>query len=182
MRPNSSFTISEILVLLFVISLSGRAQQPPAEKKPAAAMTPAVRLAAAKTAFLKRAHGSATSFDVISTTIEGWGKYTLVDAPEKADIVIEVYSTEDASTTVSSSLGPNRETGQMEQSSHTTKELTIPQIRLTVSDAKTKVSLWTGTERPKHAMKKVDRENNEVEAAQRLAGRLHDFIEPPPKP
>lgn len=170
------------LLLLWAIGVSAAQQeQKPEEKRPAPPVAPAARLAAAKTAFLKKAGGGAAPFDVVSSTLEGWGKFTLVEAPEKADIIIEVFSVEDTPATVSSSIGPSRETGRLEQTSHTSKQITIAQIRLTVYDAKTKVSLWTGTERPKGATKKIDRENNEVEAAQHLVSRFHDYVEPPPR-
>lgn len=170
-------------LLLFLIGLTSIAQQSQnaEEKKSASGMTPAARLAAAKTAFLKKVAGGNTPFEVISSTLEGWGKYTLVDAPEKADIIIEISSTEDSPASVSSSVGLSQQTGQYEQSSKTTKEFTTAQIKLTALDEKTKVPLWTATEHPKHAMKKVDKENNEVEAAQRLVSKFHDFVEPPQK-
>ena len=42
-------------------------------------------------------------------------------------------------------------------------------------------SLWMGIEHPKSALKKNDRENNLVEASERLFSKFHDRIEPPPK-
>ena len=58
---------------------------------------------------------------------------------------------------------------------------TISQIKLTVYDAKGKIGLWTGSERPQQALKKIDQGTNEVEAAQRLVSRFHDDLEPQAK-
>lgn len=173
-------------LLLFLAGIMAFAQQvqqkeKPAEKNPAASMSPASRIATAKTAFLKGAHGNKISFDVVSSALQNWGKFTLVDAPDKADIIIEVSSTGGSPATSYSSFGPSKETGQIEQSSHTTKDLSSLEITLSVYEAKTQLPLWKGTEKRKRAMKKVDKENNQVEAAERLATRFHDFVEPAQK-
>src|SRR5262249_36631359 len=145
-------------------------------------MSASARLAAAKTAFLKKAgSGDRIAYDVVSSTLEGWGRFTLVNTPEKADIIVEVFSTGEAETAVPSSVGRSRETGRMEQSTRSSRQISTAEIKLTVSDAKTKVPLSTGIEHPKSALKKKDRENNEVEAAERLVSKFHDLVEPPPK-
>ena len=153
--------------------------QPP-EKKPEY-VRPTARLAAAKTAFVQKTAGSAIPFDVISSSLEGWGRFTLVSAPDKADIIIEVSSPEEnGSTTLSTSTKPSRETGRPEQSWSNSHQLPSGgDVKLIVRDSKTKVPLWIANERAKTAMKKVDRENNLVEAAQRLVERFHDQLEPP---
>lgn len=162
---------------------SQKTQQQDKDKKAAPPpMTPAARLAAAKTAYIKKSGGSdSIAFDVVNDTLQGWGRFTLVDAPEKADIIIEVFTTEDKPTGVSTSMKPSYRTGAPESSSSTSKEITISQIKLTVYDAKSKIGLWTGSEHPRGAMKKIARENNEVEAAQHLVERFHDDVEPPAK-
>jgi hypothetical protein len=175
------FSLRIVFVLIFVGLLAAQQEQKSDEKKPSPPMTSAARLAAARTAFLKRAAGRNSPFDVISSAVEGWGKFTLVETPEKADIIIQVSSTDDSPVSVSSSVDTSPETGHMQQSTKSTREITSAQITLTVLDAKTRLPLWTATEHPKHAMKKVDRENNEVEAAQRLVSRFHDYVEPPQK-
>lgn len=143
-------------------------------------MTPAARLAAAKTAFLRKSGGSESiPYDVVSDTLQGWGRFTMVDAPEKADVIIEVYTAEDTPATISTS-GHGRGRGYGSGPSATaSKDVSISQIRLTVYDAKSRMGLWSGSARPKGALKKVDRENNEVEAAQQLVEKLHDQLEPP---
>jgi hypothetical protein len=156
-------------------------QQQDNEKKAAPPpMTPAARLAAARTAFLRKSGGSESiPYDVVNDTLQGWGRFTLVDAPEKADIIIEVYIAEDSPTTISTSGRGGRYGSR--PSASATKDVSISQIRLTVYDAKSKMGLWSGSARPKGALRKVDRENNEVEAAQQLVEKLHDQLEPPAK-
>ena len=101
-----------IIVFLF-FSMSGfsaRAQQP-AEKKPLIE-TPSMRLAAAKNVFITRTHGSRIPLDVIRSTMEGWGRFTFVETPEKADLIIEISSTGDSGVQVSSSSKVSPETGK----------------------------------------------------------------------
>jgi hypothetical protein len=174
--------LSAFAVLLTATLLVGQQQQEPEKEKKATPppITPAARLAAAKTAFVRMSGGSDTiPYDVISETLQGWGRFTLVESPEKADIVIEVSTTEDHPTSVSASSRPARHGGGMDRSTTSSKDITISQIKLMVYDARSKMALWSGSEHPKGALKRVDRENNEVEAAQRMVARFHDQLEPP---
>ena len=165
------------LALLMIVTLSS-AQQ---EKKKTEALTPSARLAAARTAFVSRAHGNPIPFDVISSALEGWGRFTLVNTPEKADVIIEITAPEDSSgVTVKSSTKPSAETGRMETSTSSSKQLSLASdVKMTVLDPRTKLPLWTATEHIRNAVKKIDRENNLVEAAQRIFYKFHDQIEPP---
>ena len=167
-------------LLLATAIFAGAQQEPkPEEKKPAAGpISPAARLAFAKTALLKKAgNGNNIAYDVVSSTLDGWGRFSLVNAPDKADVIIEVYSVEESGGGVSASVGPEGNSRPIGRRGPVTPAL----IKLTVYDAKTHVPLWTAAERPKGSAKKVDRENNEVEAAQRLVTKFHDDLEPPPK-
>jgi hypothetical protein len=47
-----------------------------------------------------------------------------------------------------------------------------------VSDARNKRILWTGSEIVKFAMKEKVKENNLVEAAEHLASKFHERLEP----
>ena len=171
-----------ILLTLFPALSLMAGQQQPEQKKPAI-VSPAARLESAKTALIIRTRGSDVPYDVISHTIEGWGRFTLVDTPEKADIVVEVSSEGgDSGVSVSSSSGISPGTGRMEQSTKSSKSVSATEITLRVLDAKNKRVLWTGTEKVKSAFKEAARENNTVEASQKLASKLHDRLEPPPKP
>ena len=53
-------------------------------------------------------------------------------------------------------------------------------VKLVVADAKTNMPLWSGTEQPKFAMKQKNREDNVLQAAQRLVTRLRERVEPEP--
>lgn len=180
MQPNLPFALKTFFLLFLGTSTLMAVQQEhkPDDPKPAATpVAPAARLAFAKTAMLKKTgNGSNVAYDVVSSTLDGWGRFTLVTAPEKADIIVEVFSAEEREGGISASGGdgtPHPITRGRHDS--------IAMIKLTVYDAKTHVTLWIGSERPKGAMRKIDRENNEVESAQRLVDKFHDDLEPPPK-
>jgi hypothetical protein len=170
-----SFILAPALALSPIATL---AQQP--EKKPATETT-ATRLASAKNVLVTRAHGSGIPYDTIKSTIDGWGRFTLVDTPEKADLVVTVATTgDDGSVQVAASNGFSPLTGRPEQSTSSSKDFSSADITMTVYDAKNKRVLWTSTETAKSALRQTTRENNLVEAAERLAGKFHDRIEPPP--
>ena len=174
MRKLSVFLITSSLVL-FLSGFSAHAQQPP-EKKPLIE-TPSMRLAAAKTVFITRTHGSRIPLDVIRSTMEGWGRFTFVETPEKADLIIEIDSTGDSGVQVSSSSKVSPETGHEEKSNSTRKDISPTDIRMTVFDTRNKRPLWSATESVKFAMKEKGKENNLVEAAERLAAKFHDRLE-----
>src|SRR5215470_8334988 len=70
-----------------------RAQQPPpppAQPQKPAPETPTTRLAHAKSVMFMRTHGNNIPFDTIKSTLEGWGRYTIVDKAEDADLVVQV--------------------------------------------------------------------------------------------
>lgn len=179
----------QLLVLLACIFVLTRAvaqqqQQPPEKphqgRKTPQIETPAARLASAKTVFIVRTRGGDIPYDTIRTTIEGWERFDLVNAPEKADLIIEIASLGgDADMRVSSSMGPSPETGRMESSSRSSKDLSATEVTMTVADARNKRVLWRGTESAKYAMRQKARENNLVEAAEKLASKFYERIEPP---
>lgn len=181
MHPHSPLA-KIVLFVLFAISLATAIQQeqkqePKPEEKPAAAppLSASARLAAARTALLRKTgNGDNAAYDVVSTTLEGWGRFTLVNSLEKADIVVEIFSQSDSEGGITASVGSDGRRGREGK----VKQSSQSEIRLTVSDARSRVPLWTGVERPKSGMKKTDRENKEVEAAERLMQRFHDTIEP----
>lgn len=184
MHPHWPLT-KTILFVLLAISLTSAVQQeqkqePKPEEKPAAAppLSASARLAAARTAFLRKTgNGDNAAYDVVSTTLEGWGRFTLVNSLEKADIVVEIFSQSDSDGGITASVGSDGRRGREGK----VKQSSLSEIRLTVSDARSRVPLWTGIERPKSGMKKTDRENKEVEATERLMQRFHDAVEPPGK-
>jgi hypothetical protein len=141
-------------------------------------VSPSARLAAAKTAVVLNAGGSDVPYNVISNGIEGWGKYRLVDERPKADIVIEVISPEEETSSVSTKTRVNS-SGRAEESSSTTRNLSNGAIKLVVSDAKTRIVLWSASEQPKGALRQRAREDHLVEAASRLLAKFRERIEPP---
>lgn len=166
------------LVLIFALTAWCQNAPPPTPKKNPPVM-PTSRLAAAKTAFLKNAGGSSIPFNVISTSMEGWGRFTIVNGPENADIILEVTSpTGGSGVSVSSKTDAPSRTGQPESSTTTSRELGTGPIRLTVIDGKSKSVLWTGSEQPKFAMRKKGQEDNLVDAAEKLFSKFHDRVEP----
>jgi hypothetical protein len=180
-----SFIVSLAFLTSFAI-----AQQPqpsprsqPQTQQPARPTADAVtpRLTSAKNVMVTRARGSQIPYDVISSTLDGWGRFTMVDTADKADLVITVATSGgDNSARVSSSSGPSPFTGRHESPSKSSVDLSNAEIVMTVYDAKTKRILWTATETAKSAMKQTTRENNMVEAAEKLASKFHDRLEPPP--
>jgi hypothetical protein len=163
-------------------------QQPAKPASPASAEkkvtpkidTPTARLTSAKTVFITRSQGGNIPYDTIRTTLDGWQRFTLVNSAEKADLVIEVASSGgDNGVRVGRSMTPNPETGRMEESTHSTRDLSATEISMTVLDARNKRILWRGTESAKYAVREKARENNLVEAAEKLASKFHDRLEPP---
>lgn len=163
---------------------TGSEQQPPAakptpsqEKKPGF-QTPSMRLASARNIFIIRTHGSMIPFDAIKSTLDGWGRFSLVETKDKADLIIEVASSGDSGVQVSSSSSVSPDSGKEEKSTSTRKDLSPTEITMTVFDARNKRPLWSATESVKFAMKEKSKENNLVEAAERLAAKFHDRLEP----
>jgi hypothetical protein len=143
------------------------------------ALSRSQRLGAAKTAFVKKVEGSEIPVNVITNSLEGWGRYTLVSSPEKADLLIEITSPEEqpSSVTINGSHN-NPRTGYPESSSSTSRNISNVPIRMSVLDAKTRLPLFSATEQPKHALKQKAREDNLVEAAQTLFSKFHQAVEP----
>jgi predicted Zn-dependent protease len=140
------------------------------------------RLTSAKTAMVTRDRGNQIPYDVISSTLEGWGRFTMVDTAAKADLVVTVATTGgDSPVKTSASAKVNPLTGRPESSSGGGVEYSNAEITMTVYDAKTKRVLWTAVQTAKSAMKQTARENNLVEAAEKLASKFHDRLEPPPR-
>jgi hypothetical protein len=149
------------------------------EKKTAVMQTPSVRLATAKTVLITRTRGGDIPYDVIRTTIDGWGRFTLVKSTDQADLVIEVASSGgNNDVRVSSTMGTSPRTGQPESGTSSTRDLSASEVSLTVIDGANKRVLWHGTESARYAMKQKARENNLVEASEKLASKFHDRLEP----
>ena len=167
-----SYSRKHLLALLALTAASGLCQQP--EQKTQVA-SPTVRLASAKNVTITRARGSGIPYDVISSALEGWGRFNIVDDRDKADLIIEIATTGgDGGMRFAGSSGAYRQGA-------TARDASDAEITMTVYDAKNKRVLWIATETARFAMKQTARENNLVEAAEKLALRFHDRVEPPPK-
>lgn len=142
-------------------------------------LSPTARLTAARTLYLKNAGGSDTPFDVISQGVQGWGRYQIVNAADKADIVAEVTSHASSSgISVSTNSSTDPQSGFPTQSTTTSRELTVSRITLIVYDAKSKMALWSASEQPKGGMREKSRQDNVVEAAERLVTKFRERVEP----
>lgn len=137
------------------------------------------RLAFGKSMYVKNEHGGHIAFDAISTDLQNWGRFTILDTPEKADLIAEVTSYESGAV----SLGGNT-AAPYERSAQTgvRRDLSSSSVTLKISEAKTNRELWTGTEKIKSAFKKKTEQDNVVAAAETLFLRFHDAVEPPGKP
>ncbi len=78
--------------LAATLLLSGTARAQAQQAKPKEERAAPDPLKVAKTIFVKQASGSDIPFNVISSALDGWGRFTQVDAPEKADLVVSISS------------------------------------------------------------------------------------------
>lgn len=164
-----------ISVTLFASIACAQTQSNPKAKP----LSPTARLRAAKTAYLKNAGGSEVPFNVISDGIQGWGRYQIVNSPDKADIIVEVNSPrEGGGVSVTSTTSTDPQTGMPTQSTTTSHELSVARITMIVYDAKSKMALWSASEQPKSAMREKTRNDNIVEAAEHLVTKFHQRVEP----
>jgi hypothetical protein len=60
------------------------------------------------------------------------------------------------------------------------RDISVAIIKLMVYDARTHLMLWTANEKPKGAFKDKARQDNLVEAAQKLLAKFRDRMEPLP--
>ncbi len=182
-----------MLTLMFVCGLmvsEGLAQQEPAkpadgtqsqsaQPSKAPLMSPIARLRAAKTVFLTQYRGSGIALNVISSGLEGWGKYQVLESSKDADLIVKITAPTDSSGVSVSSSTSTDGYGKPQSNSSTSKDLSSSSmITVTVMDAANKVTLWRGSEQAKSAMKQKQREDNMVEAAQKLLARFRDEVEP----
>lgn len=162
--------------VLFACSIAFAQTASPPTTRP---LSPTARLSNAHTAYLKNAGGSEVPFNVVSDAVQGWGRYKLVNSPEDADIIIEVASPDGGgSLSVSSTTSTDSRTGKPVESSSTTRELSVARITLIVYDGKSKVALWSSSEQPKGGLRGKTRKDNVVVAAQHLAARFRQRVEP----
>jgi hypothetical protein len=162
--------MNRVIVLMLFASLCFAQEQKPVNPP----VSPAARLMAAKTAYVKSIGESETPYNVIESGLEGWPRFMLVDSPQKADVIIEIAAKEEESgTSVSSSSDSGKKT-------HINHDLNVTEIKLTVYDSRTHLPLWTASERPKGGFKDKTREDNLLKASQTLLQKFRDRMEPLP--
>jgi hypothetical protein len=154
------------LLLCAVLS----AQEPPPNP---AVISPNARLMAARSIFIEHAGGILPN-DVIGDAFQGWGRYTVVADPARADLIVSINAPVSDSGVSVGGGGGGRSTSL--------SSATVIQIKLLVLDAHDRVVLWSGSEQPKSSMKEKQREDNVVEASLRLFRRFRNLIEPEPAP
>jgi hypothetical protein len=166
-------------IFCLVATLATFAQQ--SQSEPKKYLSPQARMAAAKNVYLRNAGGTDIPFNVIQAGIESWPRYLVVNSPDKADLIIEVLAPEESTgTSVSSKTTTDSKSGKPSSSSSSTREFAeIQIIKLTVFDAKTKVALFSATEKPKNAWKERARTESQIECAQKLLTLLRNRVEPP---
>lgn len=177
-RIFSATTVLATTVLMPCFALTSAYSQ---QQKPQAD-TASARLTGAKNVLVTRVRGNNIPYEVIKSTLDGWGRFTIVEKLEQAELVVQVSTSggdNGVSVTSSNQLSPG--TGSYEQSNRTSRDVSAAEITMTVLDAKNRRVLWIATETAKFAVKEKARENNLVEAAERLASKFHDRLEPPPK-
>jgi hypothetical protein len=165
------------LLLCFVssaISQTESAKTPP--------LSPAARLAAAKSAYLQDGGGNEVAFNVVSESVRGWGRYQIVGEPQKADLIIEVTSPSGSSGISISSTTTNEASGGKPSESTThSRDLQVARVTMIVYDARSKMALWSASEQPKSALRHKNREDKIVETAQHLVSQFRQKVEPETK-
>ncbi|HVP65317.1 MAG TPA: hypothetical protein VMT82_10490 [candidate division Zixibacteria bacterium] len=185
-----------LILTLFVAPLLGA--QNPSQSAPGSPQTATgpvsstARLRAARTIYLReKGRGSHVPFDIISAAFSSWPRFVVVERPEDAELLVDIYGPDDATTL--SVQGPLSGSSSYENSAETRNRMqdraspstpsrdTVgdPSIRMAVRDARNGFPLWTGKELPKGAVKQRSKEDNMVGAAQKLFYRFHDVVEPP---
>ena len=175
-----------LAILVCAVSLLAQEAAKPAQEvtKPVPAMNPFTRLTSAKAIFLKTSGPSDIPYNVISSSMEGWGRYEIVRSADKADLIMEITAPSDSGGGVSvSSSTKNDQYGRPQDSLSSSRELSSGSgiVKLVIYDARSKAALWSGMEQAKGGMRQKAREDNLVSASEKLFTKFHDRIEPPAK-
>jgi hypothetical protein len=167
-----------LLMSLMVASTLAYSQEKPIEQKQPP-VSPTARLQAAKTMYVKDVRGNGIAHTVITSGLEGWGKYKMVESSKDADLIVDITAPQESSGLSISSSTSTGDYGKQESSAKTTKEIAGSSlVTMTVYDARNNVPLWRGSEQAKSAMKQKARQDNLVEAAQKVLAQFRDRVEP----
>src|SRR6516225_3353502 len=108
--------LSPTTVLMTCFAMVGAYSQ---QQKPQAD-TASARLTAAKNVLVTRVRGNNIPYEVIKSTLDGWGRFTIVEKPEQAELVVQVSTSGgDNAVSVSSSSRFSPGSGSYEQSNRT---------------------------------------------------------------
>ena len=112
----------------------------------------------AQKVFLSNGGGSDLAYDAFYSAMKSWGKYQIAGSPDDANLIIELaYRVVDRETRVWSST--NTYNGVTDVHS---REITDPQLVLTIYDAKTKNSLWSTIDHRRLARREKNREKETI--------------------
>ena len=156
-----------VLALSLFASLSSVAGGQRTRKDIPAAPLPGAIVSAQKV-FLSNGGGSDLAYDAFYSAMKTWGKYRIVGSPDESDLIVELaYRVVDRGTRVWSST--NAYNGATDVHS---REVTDPQLVLTIYDAKTKNSLWSTIDHRRLARMEKNREKETINSAERLVDEL----------
>jgi hypothetical protein len=185
----SRYTCIFVFAFIFVVTALGQDQPKPdqpkqedskqEQAKPEAPkfMPPIARIRAAKTIFVRKGEGNDLPYNVIQSGIDSWPRFIPALSADKADIVAEVTAPEEESNLEETTTTTNQQTGEKTKAK-TADERYVQYVKLTILDPRSKLPLWTATERPKGGMKKASREDNIIKSAQDLLRKFHLVVEP----
>jgi hypothetical protein len=173
------------IALLLSVIVSAQDQPTTEQPKPDQPKTeapkfvpPLARIRAAKTIFVRKAEGANdVPFNVIQSGFDSWPRFIPALSADKADIIAEVAAPEEESTLEATTTTTNQQTGEKTKSK-TADERYVTFVKLTLLDPRSKLPLWTATERPRGGIKKASREDNLIKSAQDLLRKLHTAVEP----
>jgi len=184
-----------LLLILFIGQLlAAQAASDATPSSPQAASGPVsstARLQAARKICLReKGRGSHIPFDVISSAFSSWPRFSVVERPEDAELLVEIYGPEDPATL--SIQGPLSGSSSYDRPADNRSRMhegmapNVPgrdntgdmSIKMAVRDARNGFPLWTGKELPKGAVKQRVKEDNIVGSSQKLFYRFHDLVEP----
>jgi hypothetical protein len=132
-------------------------------------------IAHAQTVFLANGGGSNLAYDAFYSAIKDWGKYEIVGAPDKADLIVELaYRVEHGGTRVWSTTNTYDGTTQVHS-----RQIVDPQLTLTIYDGRTRTQLWSETDHRRLARKRSNRDKETINSAERLVQDLKTRVSVP---
>jgi hypothetical protein len=154
------FVLGLLLLTIPAIQAKTRKDVPPAPLPDA--------IVRAHKVFLSNGGGSDLAYDAFYSEMKNWGKYQIVGSPDDAELIVELsYHVEDMGTRVWSSVNTYNNTTQVHS-----RQLTDPQLILTIYDARTKNSLWSTVDHRRLAHMEKNREKEMINSAERLVEEL----------